>query len=143
MAEHADDDTAEDVDTGDDDAGDGVASHEFRCAVHGAEKRTLLFEFGAPAPCLLLIDQSSRQIGIDRHLLARNRVERKPRSHFGDAACALGDHHEIDGDEDEKDNNTNDEVATHHQLRETADNVSGCRWTLMAVRKDEPGRCHV
>jgi hypothetical protein len=44
----ADDDAADDVDRGDDQARDRVAAHEFRCAVHRAVEGAFLFEFLAP-----------------------------------------------------------------------------------------------
>ena len=54
VARHADDDAAEDVDGGDDEAGDGVAAHELRGAVHRAEEGALLLQLAAAArspPC--------------------------------------------------------------------------------------------
>ncbi|MGY4439605.1 hypothetical protein ACVW04_002387 [Bradyrhizobium sp. LM2.3] len=54
---HADDDAAENVDRGDDQAGDGVAADEFRGTVHGAEERALLFQLAAPALGFLVVDQ--------------------------------------------------------------------------------------
>ena len=104
----------------DDQAGDRVAAHEFRGAVHRAEERALLLEF---APALLrdlLVDQPRRKIGVDRHLLAGDGVEREARADFGDAGRALGDDQEVDRHQDEEDDDADDEVAAHHQLREAA-----------------------
>ena len=49
---------------------------------------------------LLVVDQAARQVGVDRHLLARNGVERETRANLGDTRRALGDDDEIDRDED-------------------------------------------
>ncbi len=65
-------------------AGNRVAAHEFRGTVHGAEERTLLLQLVAPTLRFLVIDQTSRQVGVDRHLLAGNGVKRKSGADFGD-----------------------------------------------------------
>ena len=58
MARHADDDAAEHIDREDDQAGDGVAAHEFGGAVHRAEKRAFLLQFAAALLRLLVIDEA-------------------------------------------------------------------------------------
>ena len=137
MAGDADDDAAENVDAENDEAGDRVAAHEFRGAVHRAEERALLLEF---APALLrdlLVDQPRREIGVDRHLLAGNRVEREARADLGDTRRALGDDEEVDGDEDQEDDDADDEIAAHHQPREAGDDVARRRVAAAAMRQDQ------
>ena len=53
----ADDHAADDVDEHHQQAGDGVAAHEFRGAVHGAEEAAFVLELLAAAARLLLVDQ--------------------------------------------------------------------------------------
>ena len=103
VAGHADDDAAEDVDGGDDQAGDGVAAHELRGAVHGAEEGAFLLQLAPAALRLLLVDQAGRQVGVDRHLLAGDGVEGEARADLGDTRRALGDDDEVDGDQDHED----------------------------------------
>ena len=91
VAGDADDDAAENVDGQYDEAGERVAAHEFGGAVHRAEERAFLLQFATPRLCDLLVDQARRQIGVDRHLLAGDRVEREAGADFGDARRALGD----------------------------------------------------
>src|SRR6185437_5304913 len=136
---HADDDSADDVDEDDQQAGDGVAAHEFRGAVHRAEKAAFVFQRLAALLGRLLVDQSRREIGVDRHLLARHGVEMEARRDLGDAPGALGDDDEIDDHENGEDDNSNDEIAAHHEVAESLDDVAGSVGALMAVRQDQPG----
>ena len=74
VAGRANDDSAENIHCQNDQPGDGVASHEFGGAVHRAEKRAFFLEFAAATLRLLVVDQAGREVGVDRHLLAGNRV---------------------------------------------------------------------
>ena len=139
----ADDDAADDVDEGDEQRRDGVAAHEFRGAVHGAEEGRLVLELLAPFLRLLLVDEAGREIGVDRHLLARHGVEREARRDLGDAPRALRDDDEIHDDEDREDDDADDEVAAHDEAPEGLDDVAGGRGSLVAVGEDEAGRGEV
>ena len=139
----ADDDAADDVDEDDQQAGDGVAAHEFRGAVHGAEEAAFVLQRLAALLGGLLVDQAGRQIGVDRHLLARHGVEVEARRDFGDAARALGDDDEVHDHQDREDDNSDDEIAAHHEIAERLDDVAGGGGALMAVRQDQPRRGEV
>ena len=65
-----DDQTTDQVDQQNQQAGHGVAAHEFRGTVHGAEKVGFLGQFGTAFFGGLLVDHAGIQVGIDRHLLA-------------------------------------------------------------------------
>ncbi|MEY9354637.1 hypothetical protein ABIG05_009076 [Bradyrhizobium japonicum] len=136
---HADDDAAEDVDRGDDQAGDGVAADEFRGTVHRAKKGTLLFELAAPALSFLVVDQARGQIRVDRHLLARNGIQGETGADFGDTRRTLGDHDEIHRDQNREDDQTDDEVAAHDELREAGNDVARGGFPLPASRQDQTG----
>jgi hypothetical protein len=86
----------------------GIAADEFRGTVHGAEEAGFVFQGFAPPPCFLLVDQSGRQIGVDRLLLAGHGVQVEPGGDFGDAAGALGDDHEIHDDQDREHDDADD-----------------------------------
>ena len=137
MPRHADDNAAKNIDREDDQPGDGVAAHEFRRAVHRAEKRAFLLQFAAALLRLLVVDEASRKIGVDGHLLAGNGVEGESCADFGDARRALGDDQEIDGDEDDEHHEADDEIAAHHHARKAADDIAGRRHALRAMREDE------
>jgi hypothetical protein len=64
----------------------------------------------------------------------------KARCDFGDAARALGDHHEVHDDEDREHDDADHEVAAHHELAERLDDVARGRGAFVAVRQDQPGR---
>ena len=103
----------------DDQAGDGVAAHEFRGAVHRAEEGAFLLQLAAPALRLLVVDHAGRQVGVDRHLLAGDGIEGEAGADFGDTRRALGDDDEVDDDQDHEDDQADDEVAAHHEAGES------------------------
>ena len=137
MAGITDGNAAEDVDGRDEQAGDRISAHEFRCAVHGAEEGAFLFQFAAPALGLLLIDDAGGQIGVDRHLLAGDRIEREARPDLCNSGRALGDDDEIHHDEDQEHDEADDEVAAHHEAGEAADHIAGGVGALIAVGEDD------
>ncbi|MCY1293371.1 hypothetical protein D9M70_426300 [compost metagenome] len=140
MAEIADNDAAEDVDRGDDEAGDRIAAHEFRGTVHRAVEGAFLFEFAAAALGLLFVDQAGREVGVDRHLLAWDRIEGEARANFGDTRRTLGDDDEVHGDQDQEDDQTDDEIAGHDEAGKARNDATGSTMTFMAMRKDDAGR---
>ncbi len=109
----------------------------FEGTVHGAEERALLLQFAAAALRLLLVDQPGIEVGVDRHLLAGNGIEREASAHLGDTGCPLGDDEEVHRDQDHEDDDSDDEIAAHHELREALDDVAGGVDALLTVRQDQ------
>ena len=140
---HADDHAGDDVDEGDHQAGNGVAAHEFRRAVHGAEEARLVFQRLASRLCGHLVDQTRRQVCVDGHLLAGHRIEAEPRRDLRDAARAFGDHDEIHDHEDREHDQPDHEIAAHHEAAEGLDDVAGGRRALVAILQDQPCRGEV
>ena len=70
LLQHADEKAADDVDSGDDQGGDGVTADELTGAVHGAVEVGLPLQRAAPRPRLLLGDVAGTELGVDAHLLA-------------------------------------------------------------------------
>ncbi len=66
--------------------------------------------------CLLFVDQTRRKIGVNRHLLAGNSIEREAGTHFRDTRRTLGDDEEVDDDEDRENHKTDDKITAHHKL---------------------------
>jgi hypothetical protein len=58
------------------------------------------------------------QVGVDRHLLARHRVERKASRDLGHALASLGDHDELDQRQNQKDHRADDQIASDHEVAE-------------------------
>jgi hypothetical protein len=116
-----------------------MAADEFRGAVHRAEEGAFVLERLAAGARREFIDQAGRQIGIDRHLLARHGVQVEARRDLGDAAGALGDHDEVHDHQDREHDDPDDEIAAHHEVAERLDDVSSGGRALMAVREDQLG----
>jgi len=70
VLQHPDQDAADGIDGGDDQAGHGVAANEFGRTVHGPEEGRFLLQLLAAALGLGFVNQAGGQIGIDRHLFA-------------------------------------------------------------------------
>ena len=139
MAQHADGKPADDVDDGDDEGRDRVAAHEFRRAIHRAVEGAFLLELTASFARHLLLDQPRREIGVDRHLLARHGVEAEAGGDLGDAAGALGDDHEINHQQDREQDHADQHVPAHQQSTEGGHHMAGGQHALAAVLQDQPG----
>ena len=122
---HPDDGAAHDVDERHDHAGDAVALDELHGAVHGAVHLALHLHVVAAALCLLHVDHARAQVGVDRHLLARHRVEGEAGADFGHAFRTLGDHEELHDREDQEDHGAHDEVAPRREFAEGEDDFTG------------------
>src|SRR3546814_8866350 len=85
VLQHADRETAEQVDDDDDDAGDRIALDELHRAIEAAVQLAFHFQVPALAPRLVLVDESRAQVGVDRQLLAGHRVEGEARGDLGHA----------------------------------------------------------
>src|SRR5690606_29280194 len=126
-----------DIDEGDDEAGNGVAAHEFGGAVHIAEEGAFAFEFGAALLGSVLVDQASRKVGVDGHLLAGHGVEAEAGGHFGDTARTLGDDDEVHDHEDDEDHRADDEIAAGDEIAESLNDVAGSGGTVMTLGENE------
>ncbi len=67
----------------------------------------------------------AREIGVDRHLLARHGVQVEAGGDFGDAAGAFRDDHEVHDHQDDEHDDADDEIAAHHEIAEGLDDVAG------------------
>ena len=132
LLDDADDDAADEVDQRDHDAGDGVALDELRGAVHRAVEVGLLGDLGAALARLLVGDLARVEVGVDRHLLARHRVEGEARGDLGHAPGAVRDDDELDDDEDQEDDQADDDVAADDEVAERGHDVPG-----VAVQQDQ------
>ena len=139
----ADNDAADNVDEGDQKAGYGIAAHEFRGTVHGAEEGGLVFQPLAAGAGGFFVDQAGRKVGVDRHLLAGHGIQGEARSDFRDTARTLGDDNEVHDHQNGKDDDADDEIALHHEIAESLDHFTCGVRAFMALRKDETGRSEV
>ena len=143
MRNDPDQDSADGVDEDDDQARHRVAAHELGRTVHGPEEGRLLLQFLPSQLGLVLGDEARRQVGIDRHLLARHGIKGEAGRDLGDPCRALGDNHEVHHQDDGEDDHPDDEVAPHHQLTEGSDHLTGRIVALVAVGQHQPRRGQV
>ena len=143
VLQHADGEAADDADDQDQDAGDGVAAHELRRAVHRAEEVGFFRHFEAAAAGFLLVDVAGAQVGVDRHLLARHRVEREAGRNLGDALRAFRNHDEIDHHQDREHDQADREVAADQEVAEGLDHRARRARAGMAFEQHHAGRSHV
>ena len=115
---------AHQVDQKDDHAGDGVPAHELGCAVHCAIKIRFASDLATPRARFAFVDESRIQVGIDRQLLARHRVEGEARRHLGDAPGALGNDDEIDDDQDQENHEADRDIAADQEIAEGFDHLA-------------------
>ena len=116
LLRHPDHEPTDDVDDVDQQPGDCITANELAGAIHRpVELRLAGVLFG---------DDPGVHIGVDRHLFARHGVEGEARGHFGDAAGALDDHHELDDDQDQEDDEADDVVPLHHEGAERVDHIT-------------------
>jgi hypothetical protein len=121
----ADQQPADHIHHDDDETSDAVALDELHRAVHRAIELAFALELPATDLCGRLIQLLGADIGIDRHLLAGNRVEGEARRDLGDALTAFGDHDELHDGNDQEDHQPDDEIAADDHIPEGVDDVSG------------------
>jgi len=136
----ADDGAAEQVDEHDEDAGDGIAADELTGTVHGSVEVGFLANFLPPDDGLGLRDDAGVQIGVDRHLPAGHGVQGEARADFGDAARALGDHHEVDDHEHREHDHAHGVIAADHELAERGNDAPRGMRPGMAVDQHDARR---
>src|SRR5690606_36946704 len=98
-------------DDDDDEAGTGVALHEFHRPVHGAVELALALQQATPALCLRLVDGAAAQVVVDVHLLAGQGIEREARADLRDTLGTLGDDDELGDGDDEEDDEAHGDIA--------------------------------
>lgn len=116
--------TTQNVDECDQDAGDGIATHELARTVHRAVEICFTSDVIPSRSGLLLGDEPRVEVRVDAHLLARHRIQRESSGHFGHASRALRDHDELDDHDDEEDEKTQDVVAFDDELAKGVDDLA-------------------
>ena len=134
------DQTHDDVEHRDQQAGDGIALDEFRGAVERAEKGRLLLLAFAPRLGLFVGDRARGDIGVDGELLARHAVEREPGADLGHPPRALGDDDEIDDQQHQEDDEAEKHAPRHHEARKPLDHMPRRGGAGVTVADDELGR---
>jgi len=137
--QHAYRQPADDHDQHDQNAGDGIAAHELAGTIHRAEEIRLLGDDRAACSGFILADESGVEIGVDRHLLAGHGVQRETRTDFGNPSGTLGDHHEIDNDQDDEQDNADGVIASYQEMTEGLDHLASGVGAGVPFEQHDPG----
>ena len=138
VLEQADRQAAHQVDGHDHHGGDGVATDELGGPVHGPVEVGFGGHLPAPPPGLVFVDEAAVEVGVYGHLLAGHAVEGEAGRHLGHPAGTVGDHDELDHDDDEEHHQAHDDGAPDHKVTEGGNDVA-----RFGVEKDLAGHAHV
>ncbi len=143
MDHRSHDQTDHNIQNRDQKTGNRVALDEFRCAVERPEKCGFLqFPF-APRAGFGMSDGPRRHIAVDGQLFAGHPIKSKARTHFGHPGRTLGDHHEIDNQQDTKDDKPQKHAPTHDEIGKALNHVPGGVCPGVALANDQLGRTDV
>ena len=132
---------AKDVDRGDDHTRHRLATNEPAGAVHGGEEVGLPLQFEPHPPCLLPSDRAGVDFGVDRHLPARQTVERESGGHLARPCGAGGDHHELHDRDDREDHAADHQVVGGDKLAKGLHPLARGRGAVEGrTGEDQPGR---
>ena len=116
---HADYKTANYINEGDDNAHLDITLYKFRRTIHGSVKISFLADLFPAGPRLVFIDQSIGKVRIYAHLLARHSVQSKTCGNFSCPRGALCDNDKLDSDQNDKDDEADNIIASHHETAES------------------------
>src|SRR3546814_17014397 len=119
VAQRTQNDAAKNIDDQNQYARNGIALHEFRRTVHGAVEIRLSRHFLTTRLGLFRCHEPSVQIGVDRHLLARQSIKGEASRHFGHTPGALGDDHQVDDHTDGTNEDAHNINAAYPDISET------------------------
>jgi hypothetical protein len=125
VLQNANHESTHQIDRQNDDAGYSIAAHEFTCTVHRTVEICFLCDFGAAAACFVFTDQPCIQIGVNRHLFARHRIQSEARAHFSDTPCTLGDNHKVDYHQNRKHHDTHCVISSDQEMTERLNHLTG------------------
>ena len=143
LLKHPDENTADEVDEGDEQTGVHVSLYEFSGAVHGSVKVRFTAQIVAPGRCFLFIDETGVEVGFNGHLLARHGVQGESGGNFSYAGCTGRDDDLVENEQNQKYDRPDDITAADDKLRKGADDFTRGRRPLIAVEQNQTGGRHV
>ena len=136
----ADNQPANNIDRQNQQGGNGVAFNKFGGTVHGAIKIGLAGNFLAALGRFFSAQHASIQIGVDSHLFAGHGVQCETRRNLGHTTRTARDHHQINNNENDKDKNTDREIAGDYELAKRLNNLAcGVRAFVAAAQHNARG----
>jgi len=143
VAHHAKRKAGNDIDAQDQERSQCIALHEFGRTIHRAVEIGLHRNACTALARFFGGDEPGCNIGINRHLLARQRIKHKARRDFGHAPCALGDDDHVDDEEDAEHKQTNGEIAADQKLPEAFDHFACSCPALVPGHQHHAGRSDI
>ena len=83
---------------------------------------------------LSFVNQAGGEVGVNRHLLTRHRVQGETGGHFRNTARALGDDHEVNHHQNQKHHRAHHVVPLDHKIAESLNDISG-----VTIHQNQPG----
>ncbi|MMZ58199.1 hypothetical protein D1872_201680 [compost metagenome] len=111
MNRHPDNETADQVNKQNDNAGDSIPFDEFTRPVHRSIEIGFPLNFTAAFLCLLLVNQSRIQVSVNTHLLTWHSIECKASGNLSDTFRAFSDDDKLHNHQNQKDNKTDNRLA--------------------------------
>ena len=136
--EHSDCESPKNIDDGDENTCDGIASHEFTGTIHRAIEVGFFLDFESARCGGDFIDDSGIELGIDGHLFSRHRVECESSGHLRNTPCTFRDNDEVDNHQNNENDGSNEVVALDEHIAKSFDHM-----TCIAVQKDKAGGCNI
>ena len=141
VLKHADRKTADEIHKRDHHAGDRLPPNKPAGAVHAREEVGLPLQFQPRVTGLLAGEGAGLHLGVDRHLPARQAVEREPGGHFARSRRAGRDHDKLNHGDDHKHHRPNEQVVGRDEAPEGGHDVTRRgRSVDGSPREDQPGR---
>ena len=125
--QHADTNTTNDIHQRDDYTRDRITAYKLAGTIHRTVKIRFLGKGIPPFTRLILLDQTGVQFGVNRHLFARHRIQRKTRRHFRYSAGALGDDHKVDDRKNDEDHKAHHIIILYDHFTEFLNDLARLR----------------
>ena len=116
--QHANGETTHDVDDQNEDACHRVTAYKLGCTIHRAKKISFVTHFAAASFGFFLVNQTSVEVSVDRHLFARHRIQGEAGAHFCHALSTLGHHNEVDDHQNRKHDQAHRKVTADQEVAE-------------------------
>ena len=140
VADHPDGEPGDDIDRQDQQSRRRIALHEFGRTIHRTVEIGLNRNFAAAFARFVSADEACGNIGVNRHLLARQGVQHKAGGHFGHAACAFGDDDHVDDHQDRKHEQADHKIAADQKGGKAFDHLARRSPAFVAVDQHDAGR---
>jgi len=138
LLQRSDQQSCHNVDRGNENGRHRVPLVEAGGPVHGAVELSLARHRLTPLARGGLVNQAGIQVGVNRHLFARECVQGEAGRDLGRAHRAMADDQKLDRDQGKKQHKPHHVVAAHDELAEGLDHAAGRCGPFAAMQKNAP-----